>query len=232
MREPGADLFHHPANVAIGSDADHFPVTGPRVAPLQDFDRDAADAPFPHLSLAWLVEVDGVDPGEGKPVVIHLIDLARCPDPENRAAWPAGPVGRGTVDLGAAAERGAEGGQVPIADMIALRVGVGCGANLLDGRTAQGGLVPRQGMGAPSQDQESRDEKQEGEVASHESDSSQKKYKNESSPQRRRGAEARRGRWAISGWVFKAVSKRPVSAPLRLCAIHGADCLFRNRHRE
>ena len=125
------DLVHHPLDVAVGSDADHPAVAGPRIAPLEDLDRHATDAPLTHRRLARLVEVDGVHTREGEAVVVHLVDLPCRPDPEHGSARPARPVGGRTVDR-PAPELGAQCGQVTVSPVITLGVCVGGGPDLLD----------------------------------------------------------------------------------------------------
>jgi len=158
MTEPRFDLGHHPPDMTVGADPDHLAVTGPGIAPLQDLDRYAANAPLIHLPTGRLVEVDGVSTRESKSVVIHLVDLTGCPDAEHGAAGPAGPISCRTVDVWSAAKRGTKSREVAIADVIALGVGVGGGSDLLDGSPRHRGLVAREGMGASSQSQKQAQE--------------------------------------------------------------------------
>ena len=66
----------------VGSDADHLAVALPGISPLEDLDRYAADSPLPHEFSGGFIEVDGIPAGESEPIVVHLEDLPRYPDPE------------------------------------------------------------------------------------------------------------------------------------------------------
>jgi hypothetical protein len=99
---------------------------------MEDLDRHATNAPFPHFPSGGFVEIDGIATGEGKAVVIHLVDLARCPDPEDGTAWPASPVGGGTIHY-SMPEGGTQGCLCAISEMITLALGVGRGADFLNG---------------------------------------------------------------------------------------------------
>jgi len=141
--------------VTVGADADHLAVALPGISPVENLDRHTADTPCPHFTFGGFVEVNGIATGEGKSVVIHLVDLSRCPDSEDGAAGPAGPVGGGTIH-DAVSERSPQGCFGPIADMVALALRVGGGSYFLNGGPLDRGFVGRQRMGTSTEDEQQR----------------------------------------------------------------------------
>ena len=150
MTEPGLDFLHHSLDVAIGAHADHLAVAGPGITPVVDLDGHAAHAPFIHESAGGFVQVDGIDPGEGKAVVVNLIEFTCGSNAEDGAAGPACPIGSGAIN-GPVFQGRAESGEGLVAVMIAFALGVGGGADFLHGGAAHGSLVAWKRMRTPPQ---------------------------------------------------------------------------------
>ena len=158
MAKPRFDLLHHPLDVAVRADANHLSVALPRVSPVEDFDRDTTYPPLSHLTLRGFVEVDGVYPGEREAVVIHFIDLPCRPNPEDGTARPTGPVCGSTVH-NAMAQGRTNRRPCPIAEVIALTLGVGGGSDFLNRGASERRLIAREGMKTSRQKQWKKQEK-------------------------------------------------------------------------
>ena len=152
MAKPRFNFVHHAPDMTVGSDADHLAVALPGIAPLEDLDRYATNAPLPHKLSGGFVEVDGIPSGEGEPIVVDLEDFPRGPNPEQGAAGPACPVGSRAVDC-TVSERSPERRPSPVSEMVALALRVGGGANLLDGSTSHGRLVLWERVETPRQEE-------------------------------------------------------------------------------
>jgi len=150
--EPRFDLVHHSSDVAVGADADHLSIALPGISPVEDFDGHTAHSPRSHFTLRGFVEIDGINARKGKAVVIHLVDLPRRPNPEDRTARPTGPV-CGSAVHNSMTQGCANRRSRPIAKVIALTLGVGSGADFLNCCAVEGRLIAREGMKTSPQSQ-------------------------------------------------------------------------------
>ena len=117
------NLIQHAPDVRVFATRSQDMIAFPRIAPLQDLDRNTPNAPIIHFRRRWAIEVDGVPSGQSPAVIVDLIEATGGEDQENGAGWPAGPVGGSTADR-AGVQSSASGTGIPVRPMIALRMGV------------------------------------------------------------------------------------------------------------
>ena len=119
----------HLAAVGIATAGGEFLHAQAGGAPFNDFDFHYAASPFAHERFAGLVDINGGGADQGAAVVVYHIGVGLALDFEFGAQRVDGPVCSGAAHAFSVLQVGADGVLGSVADVVALRVGVGGGAH-------------------------------------------------------------------------------------------------------